>query len=77
MFSRPGYNSIDFIVPHFNTIMNKCGDHTQGNIGAGFSLVGGRSVDSCVFGFLLYEYFWWIVALLDKSAKIPGLTSQN
>jgi len=71
VFSKPGYNSIDFIVPSFNAIMDKCGNHTHGNIGSGFSLVGGRSVDGCVFGFLLYEYFWWIVALLDASVQIP------
>jgi hypothetical protein len=77
VFSKPGYDSIDFIVPNFNAIMDKCGDHTQGSIGAGFSLVGGRSVDGCVFGFLLYEYFWWIVAFLDKNARIPRLTSDR
>lgn len=77
VFSKPGHNAIDFLVTQFNAIMDKCGDHTQYNIGAGFSLVGGRSVDGCVFGFLLYEYFWWIVAFFDKSVKIPDLTSQK
>ena len=77
VLSKPGYNSVDFIVPNFNAIMDKCGDRAQGHIGSGFSFVAGRSVDGCVFGFLLYEYFWWIVAFLDKSAKIPGLVSQK
>ena len=77
VYSKPGYNSIDFIVPNFNTILEKCGDRTQGQIGSGFSFVAGRSVDGCVFGFLLFEYFWWIVAILDAGAKIPGLTSDK
>lgn len=75
--SKPGYNSIDFIVPSFNAILEKCGDRTHGQIGSGFSFVAGRSVDGCVFGFLLYEYFWWIVAFLDAGVIIPGLTSEK
>lgn len=71
VYSKPGYDAIDFIAPNVDAILEKCGDTIKGQIGTGFSLVAGRSVDACVFAMLLYEYFWWIVVFVDRSVPIP------
>ena len=77
VYSKPGYNSIDFIVPNFNTILEKCGDLYARSDRFGFQLCRRPERRWCVFGFLLFEDFWWIVAILDAGVKIPGLTSDK
>jgi hypothetical protein len=42
VYSKPGYGSIDFIVPNLNAILEKCGDRTHGQIGSGLGFVARR-----------------------------------
>lgn len=72
VYSKPGYDAIDFIIPNFTAVLEKCGAQRIGQIGAGFSYVAGASGDAYVFGILLYEYFWWIVAVLPAHVKLPA-----
>ncbi|HEY3382532.1 MAG TPA: hypothetical protein VGK32_12230 [Vicinamibacterales bacterium] len=59
--SKPGYDSFDFFVPHFERFYAKCSAHREGRVGDVFSYVAASAGDAYAWLLLLYEYFWWAV----------------
>ena len=73
-YSKPGYDSIDFIVERLTRLYEQAGARRDGAIGNGFSYAAASFGDVFIYLFLLYEYFWWMVVALPPHVKIPGLT---
>lgn len=77
VYSKPGYDSIDFITEHLASLYGKAGARRDGAIGNGFSYAAASFGDAFAYLFLLYEYFWWIVLALPPHVKIPVLTESH
>ena len=73
-YSKPGYDSIDFIVEHLTRLYEQAGARRDGAIGNRFSYAAASFGGAFIYLFLLYEYFWWIVVALPAHVTIPGLT---
>ena len=73
-YSKPGYDSIDFVVEHLTRLYEKAGAQRDGAIGDGFSYAAASFGDAFIYLLLLYEYFWWIVVALPPHVSIPGLS---
>jgi hypothetical protein len=73
-YSKPGYDSIDFLTDNLMQLYEKAGARRDGMIGNGFSYAAASFGDAFVYLFLLYEYFWWIVAAVPAHAPITDLT---
>ena len=76
-YSKPGYDSIDFITGNLTSLYEKAGDRRDGYIGNGFSYAAASFGDAFIYLFLLYEYFWWIVVALPSHVTIQTLTEQK
>jgi len=76
-YSKPGYDSIDFITVNLTSLYEKAGARRDGHIGNGFSFAAASFGDAFIYLFLLYEYFWWIVVALPSHVTIRSLTEQK
>jgi hypothetical protein len=73
--SKPGYDSIDHVVPSFISFYEKCSARREGQVGDGFSYVAGSAGTAFVWLLLLYGYFWWIVIAVPPD--FPQATAVN
>lgn len=69
--SKPGYDSFDFFVPHFESFYAKCSAHRDGHVGDVFSYVAASAGNAYAWLPLLYEYFWWAVVAVPPDFPIP------
>jgi hypothetical protein len=76
-YSKPGYDSIDFITGNLTSLYEKAGARRDGNIGNGFSYAAASFGDAFIYLFLLYEYFWWNVVALPSHVTIQSVTEQE
>lgn len=76
-YSKPGYDSIDFITEHLAGLYARAGACRDGHIGNGFSYAAASFGDAFIYLLLLYEYFWWVVVALPGHVTIQGLTQQE
>jgi hypothetical protein len=68
--SKPGYDSMDHVVPSFASFYIKCSAQRHGYVGDAFSYVAASSGNA--YGFLLlYEYFWWFVIAVPPGFPVP------
>lgn len=75
VYSKPGYDAIDFVIPIFTKIYAQCTAQRTRIIGDGFSYVAGANGDVYVWLILLYGYFWWVAAVVPAGVDLPGVTS--
>lgn len=69
--SKPGYDSMDHVVPSFTSFYQKCSARREGFIGDAFSYIAGSAGNAFAYLLLLYEYFWWFVIVVPPEFEIP------
>jgi hypothetical protein len=73
--SKPGYDSMDHVVPSFTHFYGKCSAQRHGYVGDAFSYVAASSGNAYGFLLLLYEYFWWFVIAVPP--EFPALPEHS
>lgn len=68
--SKPGYDSFDFFVPHFESFYAKRSAHRDGHVGDVLSYVAASAGDAYAWLLLLYEYFWWAVIAVPPAFPV-------